>query len=92
MTSTNEYVPEIVSPPGETLRELMQERGITHTLMMMRLDMRPEAFEKLLQGKAPLTDYIAEQLAEAGGKIGWPDAKFWKAREKNYRESLKRKE
>lgn len=81
-----EYAPTAVSPPGETLRELLEERGITQTELAERTGRTRKTINEILSGKAQLTHETALQLELV---LGVP-ASFWNARESKYREYLAR--
>lgn len=82
----NEYSPLIVSPPGETLREILDERGITQADLANRMGRPEKTVSEIINGKAAITLDTALQL---GLVLGLP-AGFWMAREQAYRESLAR--
>ena len=87
-TMQTEYFPTSVSPPGETLGELLEERGISQTELAERTGRPRKTINEILQGKAALTPETALQLELV---LGVP-ARFWNAREAHYREHLARKE
>lgn len=79
-----EYKPDWVSVPGETIADIIEERGIS-----------PEAFGEmlgrdlpwvlgLLKGDVLIDVTLAHELAEVFGIT----AQFWLNREKNYRSRL----
>ena len=84
----NEYVPDVVSAPGETLQEVLEERRMTQTELADRLGLTHKTVNEIIRGKAPLTHDTALALETV---LGIP-ASFWNTYEATYRESLARKE
>jgi HTH-type transcriptional regulator / antitoxin HigA len=85
-TAKTEYTPSRVSPPGETLRELIEERGLTQTELAERTGRTRKTINEILLGKAKLTPETALQFELVLGV----SASFWNARESKYREYLAR--
>ncbi len=83
MTSqlTNEYLPELVSVPGETLQEVLDERGISQAELAERMGRSKKTINEIIQGKAAITPETALQLERV---LGIPAA-FWNNLEGNYR-------
>ena len=84
----NRYYPDEVSPPGETLREALEERGMTQAELAVRMNRPEKTLSEIVRGKAALTPDTAIQLELA---LGIP-ADFWLARESRYRENLSRRQ
>lgn len=82
----NEYNPPIVTPPGETLADLLEERGMTQSQLAERTGRAEKTINQIIKGKAPIAPETALQFERA---LGVP-ASFWNAREKHYREALAR--
>lgn len=81
----NEYHPNFVSPPSETLKELLTDKKmLPHDLARLMGDR--EILEVIVHN-APLTLKLAKELQEALGV----SYRFWVKREEAYRESLSRK-
>jgi len=80
----NEYVPSDVSPPGDTLRELLAERGISQTDLAARMGRPQKTISEITNGKAAIT---ADTALELELVLGVP-AEFWVARERDYRTHL----
>lgn len=88
MNSTrNQYVPDYISPPGETLEEALEERGMTQVDLAQRIGMSRKHVKQILDGAAPITPETALKLERA---LGIP-ARFWNNREQQYRDFLARK-
>lgn len=77
----SEYDPTSVSAPGETLKDVLEERGITPTQLGSQIGWSSEELDLVLDGKAPITIDFATKLEQV---LGIP-AKFWLAREAKYR-------
>lgn len=84
--ATTEYRPTSVSPPGATLLDVLEERGITQADLAQRLDRSTKNISEVVNGKAPITSDLALALEQT---LGIP-ARFWIAREAIYREWLAR--
>ena len=82
--SLTEYLPSEVSPPGETLREILDERGISQADLALRMGRPRKTITEIINGKAALTHETALQLELV---LGVP-AGFWDARERTYRAHL----
>jgi len=83
----NQYSPTEVSPPGETLLEVLEERGLTQAELAERTGRPRKTINEIIKGKAAITPETALQLERV---LGVP-ASFWNAREAHYRESLAKK-
>jgi len=80
----NEYNPDSVTPPGETLRTTIEAMGIKETDLSSRLGMSLKAVSEIINGKKPIT-------LETSGKLELVlniPAVFWNNREMRYREYL----
>lgn len=84
----NEYLPELVSPPGDTLLELLDERHMTQVQLAERTGRPKKTINEIIKGKAPITPETALQLERV---LGVP-ASFWNARESHYQQHLARKQ
>lgn len=81
---TTEYLPDSVSPPGETLRELLEDRAISQAELASRMGRPRKTISEIASGKAAITPETAMQLALVTGV----PADFWNARERAYRAYL----
>ncbi len=81
----NEYHPDTVSPPRETLRELLEERSMSQVELAKRMGKTTKAVSDILSGAddVSITPETALQLEQALGL----SARFWLNRESAYRES-----
>ncbi len=83
----------IAIPPGETIRELMESRGISVSDLSEVMELTEEELNQLLDGdteeaKAEITERTAKWLESMFG----PSAGFWLGLERRYRENLKKVE
>ena len=84
-TFENKYAPDFISPPGETIAEILREREIPLRVFANRMEMTRKETSRLMEGEIEITTRIACRLEYA---FGVPTAHFWKERERLYRESL----
>jgi HTH-type transcriptional regulator/antitoxin HigA len=82
----NEYQPDYVSPPGETLQETLETIGMSQAELARRTGRPSKTINEIVQGKAAITPETALQLERVLGIR----AGFWIRREQQYRESLAR--
>jgi HTH-type transcriptional regulator / antitoxin HigA len=80
----NAYVPDTVTPPGATLGDALDALGMSQADLSARTGLSKQIINEIVQGKAPITPKTALMLETV---LGVP-ARFWNARERNYRESL----
>jgi plasmid maintenance system antidote protein VapI/Zn-dependent peptidase ImmA (M78 family) len=86
MASEQTFQPDWVSAPGETIADLLQERGLPPAVFAQRIGYAPEDVNELLHGRALLTAETARLLeAHLGASI-----RFWLNRESQYRFDLAR--
>jgi len=83
-----QYAPDVVSPPGETLQEILESRGMSQAELAERTGRPKKTINEIVKGKAAITPETAIQLERV---LGIP-AEFWNNRERQYRESLARQE
>ena len=86
VAARNQYAPDIVSAPGETLLETLEDLGMSQAELARRIGRPKKTVNEIVQGKAAITAETALQLERA---LGIP-AKFWLTREAQYREALAR--
>lgn len=84
--TNNQYVPDYVSPPGETLSETLELRGMSQADLAERTGRAKKTINEIVKGKAPITARIALEFESV---LGIPAA-FWNSRESQYREHLAR--
>ena len=75
---------QIISPPGDTLAEILSIKGISKTALARRMEMPIKTINEIINGLVSITPETAI-LLERALEI---DAAFWLEREKNYRFEL----
>jgi HTH-type transcriptional regulator/antitoxin HigA len=85
-TSRNEYAPDFVSAPGETLEEVLEMHGMSQVELAERTGRPKKTINEIMKGKAAITPETALQFELV---LGIP-AGFWTNREQQYREALAR--
>jgi plasmid maintenance system antidote protein VapI len=88
MAATYTYQPDYAVPPGETLRELMDAKGLSNADLAMRTGLTKKTITQIVTGEGPISLDTASKLELV---FGVP-ARFWNSRELAYRESLARQE
>jgi len=78
---TTTFDPDWVSPPGDTISDLIEERGWTQTELATRIGCTTKHLSLLINGKVPISDDIAIKLATVLGAT----AEFWLTREAHFR-------
>jgi HTH-type transcriptional regulator/antitoxin HigA len=72
--------------PGETLRELLEEQGLSQRDLARRTGLTPKHVNRLLQGLVPLSADVAVRLERVTGT----PARLWNGLEATYRSDLER--
>lgn len=83
----NQYEPDVVSVPGATLQDVLDERSMSQAELASRMGRPKKTISEIITGKAAITAETALQLERV---LDIP-ASFWLAREQQYRESLARR-
>ena len=82
------FAPDWVSPPGDSILDIIEEREWTQVELAQRLGFSLKHVNQLIKGKVPLTEDAAIRLERVlGSTVG-----FWLAREARYRERCARLE
>jgi HTH-type transcriptional regulator/antitoxin HigA len=81
VTSRNEYNPDFVSPPGDTVEDIIEERELNVTQLAKQLGLTKEEFDLFLAGNKALIPELAELLQTVLGS----SRAFWLERERQYR-------
>ncbi|MGJ7562306.1 ImmA/IrrE family metallo-endopeptidase [Variovorax sp. GB1R11] len=84
MSVSAEFSPAWASPPGETVRELAQRKGLTPAVVARALGVVENDLPRVLDGALPIDEARAEGLAALIGA----SPRFWLAREAQYRQAL----
>lgn len=75
-----DFAPDWVSPPGESILDMAEERGWTQAELAQRLGYTEKHTSQLINGKVPLSLDAAQRLERVvGGTV-----EFWLTREANY--------
>ncbi|MEO8022152.1 MAG: helix-turn-helix domain-containing protein [Polaromonas sp.] len=78
------FAPDWVSPPGDTILDLLEEREWTQQQLADRLGYSLKHVNQLIKAKVPLTEDAAIRLQNVlGASVG-----FWLTREAQYRERV----
>lgn len=82
------FAPDWISPPGETIADLIEEREWSQVDLAKRLGFTPKHVSLLINGKAPITEDTALKLESVLGS----SASFWLSREAQYRAKVAQQE
>lgn len=84
MNNVKAFTPDWISPPGDTILDILEERGWSQAEFAERMGYTKKHINQLILGKAPISDETASKLELVlGGKAG-----FWLSREAQYREAI----
>lgn len=78
--TVNSYQPVSVSPPGATLADLLEERGIRQNELAVRMELTPKFINELIAGKVAISPHVALSLERTLDVA----ADFWLARDAVY--------
>jgi HTH-type transcriptional regulator/antitoxin HigA len=84
--SRQQYRPVVVTPPGDTIGELLEERELRQAELATRMGVTPKFVNELIAGKATISPTTALALERA---LDVP-ADFWLAREARFQEARTR--
>lgn len=87
MRSDEVFEPSWASPPGYTIADVLQRKGLDKETLADAAGERLEIIEDLLAGRAKVTKKIAQTLAEHLGA----SETFWLDRESQYQDDLTRR-
>lgn len=82
--SLAEFAPDWISAPGETVADLLEERGWSQADFATRTGFTKKHVYLLLQGKAVISEDTALRLE----RVLSSSARFWMSLETQYREQL----
>jgi len=82
------FSPDWISPPGDTILDILDERGWKQSEFAQRIGFSPKHVNHLISGKSTITENAAIKLERVLGS----NARFWMNREAQYREALAREE
>ncbi|WP_424818118.1 helix-turn-helix transcriptional regulator, partial [Pseudomonas viridiflava] len=80
------FQPTWVSPPGETILDILYDRQISPESLAEHIGYDAKNISALFNGREEISERLAQRLAAAIG----PDAEFWLNREKQYRDDVSR--
>jgi HTH-type transcriptional regulator/antitoxin HigA len=86
MAETSTFEPDWLSPPGETIRQLLHDRQLDESDIVPRLELSPFDFDALISGALEISPLLALRLEGALGL----SAQFWERREQQYRDDQRR--
>ena len=85
--SLADFTPDWIATPGDTVADLLAERGWTQVELALRMGYSPKHINQLLKGEAAITQDTAIKLEKVLGST----TRFWLGLEAQYREQLARK-
>ena len=85
-TKSYDYEPDLVLPPGDTLLEVLEERGMTQAELAARTGLSTKHINQIAKGRAPITTETSLLLERATGVA----ARVWSNLEIAYREHVHR--
>lgn len=83
---TATFQPDWISPPGDTIADLLDEKGWSQAEFAQRCGYTTKHASLLINGKASITEDTALKLERVLGS----SARFWLVREAQYRETVAR--
>lgn len=86
MVSKIPYAPDFVSPPGWSLEELLEERGLSQAELARQTGFTPKHVNGVVKGRARISPDFALALERV---LGTP-ADFWLVRDAHYQLHLAR--
>jgi HTH-type transcriptional regulator/antitoxin HigA len=82
----DDFRPDWSSSPGETISDMLTERGMSVESFAAQMDSSTKSAQDLLDGKATITVVVAQKLSKVvGGSF-----QFWMARDGQYRDDASR--
>jgi addiction module HigA family antidote len=81
MNKQTKYKPNFVSPPGETLQELLEQFNLSQADLAERTGRPKKTINEIIQGKSAITPETALQFQ----RVLKTPAHFWLVREAKYR-------
>ncbi|MFA5416919.1 MAG: helix-turn-helix domain-containing protein [Bacteroidales bacterium] len=74
------FNPDWTSPPGDTIKDVLEDRGITKETFIMAIGISMYKLQKLFTGEARITLALARKLSEVLGST----VEFWMMRDFSY--------
>lgn len=78
------YKPDYTLPPGVTLKEILEDRGMSQAELAVRAGLTEKTINLIIKGTAPISYETASKFEMA---LGSP-ASYWNSREAQYRSAL----
>lgn len=82
MSTERRFNPDWASPPGETIYEILNQKGITADEFAKQIDSSLDSARRLLKGEVEISQPLANRLESVLG----PSTEFWLLRERNFRQ------
>jgi HTH-type transcriptional regulator/antitoxin HigA len=82
--STRPFTPDWVSPPGDTIADVLEERNWTEELLAEKLGYSTKFINQLIKAEIPIDEEIAIKLSQVIGST----VQFWLNHEKHYQSEL----
>ena len=86
--SLAEFAPDWIATPGDTIADVLEERGWTQVELAKRTGFTAKHINQLLKGDAPITQDTAAKLEIVLGST----VRFWVGLDSQYREQLARRD
>jgi HTH-type transcriptional regulator/antitoxin HigA len=86
MPDVSDFQPNLISPPGDTINDLLRERGIALAAFADQMGQTVEGIMDLLKGRSTISIRVARRLEEVLGA----SVEFWMSRDFHYREDVSR--
>jgi plasmid maintenance system antidote protein VapI len=84
LAQTDTFTPRWASPPGDTIRSVLEARGISLAQFAQELGVSIPTAESLLNGNVPISVDLARRMGTSiGGSVS-----FWVSRDGQYRDDL----
>jgi addiction module HigA family antidote len=84
MVTSSPLKRKLLSPPGDTIQETIDAKGMSQSELAERMGKNPKNINRMIKGKEAITQNTAIQLERV---LGIP-AQFWLEREREYRQEL----
>ena len=86
MTENEDFHPDWASPPGNTIRSILQERDLQENKFCKQIELTTEDFHSLLEGQITISLRLARKLTEFLGA----SVEFWMSRDFQYQQDAAR--
>ncbi len=86
MARLGSFSPDWISPPGNTIAQILREREMSTFEFAMEIEQSLDDVQALLDGRAPISIATARQLARVLGA----SVEFWMSRDCQYRDNAAR--